>query len=247
MDSFRAAIIVGSVAILIGCQQNSATDQSRPNSPTTQPAATQLSTAENPRHDSDGQNLFNGKDLSHWKSTDFGGQGEVAVENGELVLPAGNPLTGVTWQGPVPMKMSYQIDLDASRVEGSDFFCALTFPVNDDCASLIIGGWGGGLCGISCLNYNDAANNETTKIMHFKNGKWYHIRMRVLPNRLIAWLDDEKIVDVDTTDKKISVRTEVEPSQPLGIASYQTTAALKHITIRKVDPNEKIPKDDDKP
>ena len=131
--------------------------------------------------------------------------------------------------------MNYEIELDAQRVDGSDFFCGLTFPVNKTCASLIIGGWGGGLCGISNLDDNDAANNETTKIREFKNNKWYHIRLRVEPERIQAWIDNDQIVDVNTKDRKINVRFEVEPSQPLGIASYQSTAAMKNIRWRKVE------------
>ena len=112
--------------------------------------------------------------------------------------------------GDVPAKMSYEIELDAQRVDGTDFFCGLTFPVNDDCASLIVGGWGGGLCGISCLDLNDAANNDTTTIREFKSKTWYHIRLRVIPDRLMAWIDDKKIVDVNTKGKKITVRHEVD-------------------------------------
>ena len=48
------------------------------------------------------QSLFDGKDLGHWKPTEFGGQGEVKVEDGQLILSRGDSLTGVTWQGEVP-------------------------------------------------------------------------------------------------------------------------------------------------
>ena len=181
------------------------------------------------------QTLFDGKTLGHWKPTDFGGQGEVKVEKGQMILAHGESLTGVTWKGEPPAKMNYEIELDAQRVDGTDFFCALTFPVNNDCASLIVGGWGGGVCGISSLDDNDAARNETTSVHEFKNGRWYHVRLRVVPDKIQAWLDNDRIVDVDTKDKKISVRFEVEASQPLGIASYQTTAAIKNIQLKKVD------------
>ena len=35
------------------------------------------------------RDLFNGKDLSGWTITEFGGQGEVKVTNGEIVAEAG--------------------------------------------------------------------------------------------------------------------------------------------------------------
>lgn len=198
------------------------------------PPASNGQTASDSKDAAKPQSLFDGKELGHWKSTDFGGQGEVKVEDGKMILTHGESLTGVTWQGDVPARMNYEIELDAQRVDGSDFFCGLTFPVNKSCASLIVGGWGGGVCGISCLDDNDAARNETTKVLEFKTGKWYHIRLRIIPDKIQAWIDDDKIVDVETKDRKISVRFEVEPSQPLGIASYQTTAALKNIRLRKL-------------
>jgi hypothetical protein len=181
------------------------------------------------------ESLFDGKTLGHWKATDFGGQGESKAEDGKLLLTHGESLTGVTWQGEPPARMNYEIELDAQRVDGSDFFCGLTFPVNKTCASLIVGGWGGGLCGISNLDDNDAANNETTKIREFKNGQWYHVRLRVAPEKIQAWIDREQIVDVNIKDRKINVRFEVDASQPLGLASYQTTAAIKNIRLRKLD------------
>jgi hypothetical protein len=39
-------------------------------------------------------------------------------------------------------------------MQGSDFFAALTFPVNDLFCTLINGGWGGMLVGLSSLDGN---------------------------------------------------------------------------------------------
>jgi hypothetical protein len=182
------------------------------------------------------ESLFDGKTLGRWKATDFGGQGESKVEDGNLVLTHGESLTGVTWQGDPPAQMNYEIELDAERVDGTDFFCGLTFPVNKTSASLIVGGWGGGVCGISNIDDNDAARNDTTSVHEFKTGKWYHVRVRVTPDKIEAWLDNDQIVDANVKGKKISVRAEVEASQPLGLSSYQTSAAIKNVRIRKIDP-----------
>jgi hypothetical protein len=183
------------------------------------------------------QSLFDGKTLGKWKASDFAGHGEPEVEDGNLMLPFGETLTGITYTGEVP-KMSYEIEVEAKKVDGSDFFCGLTFPVNDSFASLICGGWGGAVVGISSLDGKDAARNETRTIRKFDREKWYTIRLRVLPDRLQAWVDAEKIVDVVTTGKKISTRVEVDASKPLGIASFQTTAALRKIRIRTLQPSE---------
>src|SRR4051812_34950424 len=73
--------------------------------------------------------LFDGKALGKWSSANFGGEGEVKVENGAIMLPAGVTLTGVTYTGDDYPKMNYEISLEAQKVDGGDFFCGLTFPV----------------------------------------------------------------------------------------------------------------------
>ena len=183
------------------------------------------------------QSLFDGKTLGKWKSSDFAGHGDPAVESGNLVLPFGETLTGVTYDGEVP-KMNYEVELQAKKIDGTDFFCGLTFPVNDSFASLICGGWGGAVVGISSLDEKDAARNETKTARKFDREKWYTIRMRVLPDRLQAWIDGEKVVDVVTTGRKISTRVEVDPSKPFGISSYQTTAAFRNIRLRTLNADE---------
>jgi hypothetical protein len=127
------------------------------------------------------------------------------------------------------------VALDAMRVMGSDFFCGLTVPVGTNCCSLIVGGWGGSLIGISSLNGMDASENETTKFSNFESGRWYRIRLRVTEKRIQAWIDKEKLMDVDTTDKRISVRPgDIELSQPIGVAAWQTASALREIKFRQV-------------
>ncbi|MFQ6035566.1 MAG: DUF1080 domain-containing protein [Sedimentisphaerales bacterium] len=179
--------------------------------------------------------LFDGETLGQWKITDFGGQGDVYVKDGAIFLEMGNDLTGITWAGPL-VRMNYEISLEAMRVTGNDFFCGLTFPVDANCCSLILGGWGGSVCGLSSLDYYDAADNETTQIIDFEKGRWYRVRLRVTPAKIEAWLDEEKIVDVDTAGRIIDTRIEVEPSKPLGIATWQTTGAVRNIQLRRLNP-----------
>ena len=180
--------------------------------------------------------LFDGKTLGNWKTTDFGGQGKVYVKDGSIYLEMGNDMTGITWAGPL-VRMNYEITLEAMRVSGSDFFCGFTFPVNDKYCSLVLGGWGGSLCGLSNIDYYDAANNETTRFVSFENGKWYHVRLRVIPNRIQAWLQEEgeePLVDMDITDRKIDTRAEMDLCQPMGVATWQTAGAVRNINLRKL-------------
>ena len=215
-----------STQFLFGC-----CGEARP--PATQPAASAPATRP---IEPAALSLFDGKTLANWKATDYAGAGEPRAENGSIVLPVGERLTGVNWTGASLPKINYEISFDAQRVDGSDFFVGLTFPSNDSFGSLILGGWGGTVCGISSLDDEDAAHNDTRTFQSFTNGKWYHVRLRVTPTKIEAWLDDAKIIDAVTTGKKLSLRIDIEASKPLGLASFQSTAAIKEIKLKLLAP-----------
>jgi len=179
--------------------------------------------------------LFDGKSLTGWKSIDFGGQGEVKVEDGRIVIATGENLSGIvtTRERELP-RMNYEISFEAMRLDGGDFFCGLTFPVNKDACSFIAGGWGGAVVGLSSLDGLDASENDTSTSMGFESNRWYAIRTRVLPSRIQCWIDKEKVIDVDTTDRRIGVRIEVDVCTPLGFATWQTSAALRKIQVVRV-------------
>lgn len=178
--------------------------------------------------------LFDGKTLTNWQPSKFSGAGTVKIDDGQIILPTGRALTGITWTGPAPPTTNYELALQAMRVEGNDFFAGVTFPVADSFCSLILGGWGGSVVGLSSINDVDASENETSQAMTFEPKRWYNIRIRVTPARIEAWLDDREIVNVELKNKRIDIRIEVEPSKPLGIASWRTTAALRDIRLRKL-------------
>lgn len=187
--------------------------------------------------------LFDGKTLEGWQRSDFAGGGEPAVEEGALVIPTGERLSGVTWVGKAPPKTNYEVVIEAKRIDGADFFCGLTVPVRNSFVSLIVGGWGGTVVGISSLDGADAANNMTTQVMRFNRGQWYSIRLRVTDKAILAWIDGDEVVNVDTSEKKLSTRGEVEASKPFGVSTFQTTAALRKIQIRELLPEELKDKD----
>jgi hypothetical protein len=179
--------------------------------------------------------LFDGKSLDGWKSTNFGGEAEVKVQDGQILLGMGDPLTGITYQkGDKLPKDHYEITLEANKLDGDDFFCGLTFPVRDSHCSLIVGGWAGGIVGISNIDGLDASENETTTYDTFKRNHWYKIRVRVDGDKLQAWIDGKKYVDVNTKDRKLDTRIEVDQSKPLGIACYITKTALRNIKVQEL-------------
>ncbi|MDA1050338.1 MAG: DUF1080 domain-containing protein [Planctomycetota bacterium] len=177
--------------------------------------------------------LFDGKTLKGWKITNFGGEGEVEVKDGQIVLEFGSSLTGITYDGEFP-KTNYEISLEAMRVDGNDFFCGLTFPVADSHCSFILGGWGGAVVGLSSIDGRDASENETTQYKKFESGQWYKVRVRVTPERIEAWIDDKVWVDQEITGRKISTRSEVNLSKPIGISAYETRAALRKLKFREL-------------
>ncbi len=179
------------------------------------------------------KSLFDGESLGGWKSTSFGGEGAIEVSDGSIMIGRGADMSGITWTKDVP-KQNYEIELEAQRVDGNDFFCGLTFPVGDDPCSFIVGGWGGGVMGLSSIDGQDAAHNDTTSYREFKTGRWYTVRVRVTPERISCWLDDEQVVDQKLTNRIVSIRNEVFPSKPLGIATYSTVARVKNIRWRAV-------------
>ena len=179
------------------------------------------------------KSLFNGKDLSGWFTNDFAGHGEVRVEDGKIVLGTGVALTGIKRTNGF-YTSNYEVQVEAMKTSGGDFFCGLTFPVKDSHATLIVGGWGGSLVGISSVDGMDASENEFTQYLRFDDNKWYNIRLRVTDSKIQAWIDNERLIDADITERKIHMRAgEIEDSAPFGLATFQTTAAIRAIKIRE--------------
>jgi hypothetical protein len=212
------------------CNQHPADPAHRAAAPATRPTSAPVAS------NSKEQRLFDGKTLKNWKVTDFGGEGPAEVEDGKIVVSAGVTLSGVNWTGPALPKDNYEIELDAMKLDGSDFFLGLTFPYKDDFATIVLGGWGGSMVGISSVNGFDAANNEWATAREFKKNQWYHVRLRCTPNHISAWLDnkDEPFLDLDTEGKEISTRADIDAAKPLGLSTYQTSAAYKNIVLRKL-------------
>jgi hypothetical protein len=177
--------------------------------------------------------LFDGKSLDGWEITNFGPQGPVYVSGDKIILGMGDGCTGITWKKAFP-RTGYEVSFDAMRVAGNDFFCGMTFPVGKSPCTLIVGGWGGATVGLSSIDGKDAAENETTTIRNFDKNRWYHIRLIVTDELIRSWIDSDKIVDFTFANKRLSIRPEVELSRPFGIASWNTTAAIRNIQLKLI-------------
>jgi len=140
-------------------------------------------------------------------------------------------LTGVTWSQGLPAG-GYELELEATRSYGDDFFVGLTFPVREAYLTFVLGGWGGALCGLSCLDGEDASGNETKFFRWFERGRPYRVRVQVTGARVRCWIDDEQVVDVDTGGHVLSLRTEVEACAPLGLTTFLTRARYRDLRWR---------------
>jgi hypothetical protein len=183
--------------------------------------------------------LFDSKTLEGWKSAEFPGTGKVVVKDGAIVMETGDPMTGATYAKTDFPKLDYEVTLEGKKLDGNDFFCTTTFPVGEEFCSLVVGGWGGQVVGLSSLNQMDASMNETTSTNDFTKDRWYTVRIRVSKDRIQAWIGDERVVDVDTSDKMISIRGECRRCRPFGVATYRTAGAIRNVKVRTLTEAEK--------
>lgn len=184
--------------------------------------------------------LFNGKSLDDWEMVDVGGSGEVEMEGGVMIINQGENVSGAVYKKAATLPTTnYEITLEAKRLQGVDFFIGLTFPVGDleHCATLIGGGWGGSVTGISSIDGYDAADNNTSSYQRYKDDEWYAIKLQVTPENLSVWLGDKQIIDEDIVGKKISVRPgPMESYLPLSLTTFNTTAAIRNVKLTPITP-----------
>ena len=220
--------IFGALFVLVcGCQQTSLDkprDDTKPVAEVEQPKESEFEKTES---------LFDGQSLDNWELTEFGGEGDVRVEEGCIVMDAGDPITAINLPESYDLPtMNYEIEYEAMKVEGTDFFGTITFPVNDSFCSMVIGGWAGTVVGLSSIDGVDASENETRLVRKFERNQWYRLRVRVTPESIQGFIDDEQVISQSIVGKKVSIRSEMIPCRPLGIANFYTIAKLRNIRLR---------------
>ena len=188
--------------------------------------------------------LFDGESTVGWAVPVYGGDGEVDVQEGNLVIGRGEQMTGIQYKKEFP-KIDYELRYEARRTEGYDFFAACTFPVKDDCCTFVNGGWGGGAIGLSSVNGYDASENETTGFFDFKEKTWYRFRILVKENKIQVWItpqdkegkweEEKSLIDLDVDeDTRLSTRLEMDQYKPLGFCTWSTEGRLRNIEWRKL-------------
>lgn len=168
----------------------------------------------------------------HWQHT-MGG--ELSFPSpGVLRLQWGESLSAAKWTGP-PVKPPFEMELDARRIDGTDFFCGLTFPAraSGECVTWVVGGWGGSLVGLSSIDGKDASENETTLHRAFEKQRWYRLRLKCSGERIEAWIDGERAIDFPTAGRVLSLRPgPIDACAPFGLATWQTTGEFRGLRWR---------------
>ncbi len=178
-----------------------------------------------------------------WTTAGIPGDGGFLVEGEALVLAAGDPMSGVVLRANqmelarLPVD-NYRIAYQAMRAQGVDFFGSVTFPVHslETCVTLVLGGWGGGLVGISSIDGLDASENATRSEQRFENDRWYDIVVEVAGGAIRVMIDGRLVVNVSVAGRRIGLRGgDIERCAPLGFATWRTCGHLRRVMIEVLD------------
>ena len=180
--------------------------------------------------------LMDGKTMNGWETALFS-EGEPFVEDGIYVLPQppyGGLSTGLSLikNSTIPA-VNYIIYYEARRVDGNDIFGGLSFPYKNTYATLVIGGWGGSICGLSSIDGKDALDNETTTRVNFNEDQWYPVTLRVTTDSIRAVVGDVKVVDISTAGKRIHIRRGTIGSG-LTFITYYTTGEIRNVRLKRL-------------
>ena len=188
--------------------------------------------------------LFDGDEaMAGWMVPVYGGDGDVEVREGTIVIGRGEMMTGIRYEKDFPA-INYEIRYEARRTQGYDFFAACTFPVKETYCTFINGGWGGGTVGLSSVNGYDASENATSSFFSFKGNTWYRFRIQVTEEMIQVWItpqdkegnweEEKSVVELELENRKLSTRYEMEKYKPLGFCTWSTEGQVRNIEYREM-------------
>ena len=155
-----------------------------------------------------------------------------------MTLATGNPMTGVTCERVDLPKTNYTLTFEARRTAGNDFFAAATFPVGSSFVTLVNGGWGGSVTGLSLVNGANASENATNHFVKYQNDIWYTFEIQVTDSAIRCLVDGKEVFVLDHADTQLTTRIETRGNQPLGFASYRSAGEIRNIKVKPMTPAE---------
>lgn len=181
--------------------------------------------------------LFDGKTLDGWNvltKTEYETGGPVKISEDTINIGKGLPYSSIYRKGKVPGE-NFEFELEAMRTEGADIFCGLVFPVGTNFVSMICGGWGNSVHGLSNVNYMNASENQTSVFREFKDKTWYTIKVRVTKPRVQVWIDGKETINQERPQNAFEPYPGLEAFQPLGIFTWETGSAFRNIRFRRIE------------
>jgi hypothetical protein len=182
----------------------------------------------------EGDLLKNG--LAGWTvytGNEFQKPGKVEFRNDTLSISAGDPYGGVSLASDF-MKDHYEVSLQARRTGGNDIFCGILFPVGKDYCSMVLGGWGNSLSGLSMINGLFASENETAYPESFTNHVWVDVTLRVSPDAIRVFTGTNEIISQEREDRLIEPYPGLEVFEPFGFFTYETDAEIRRVRVREL-------------
>lgn len=191
-----------------------------------------LTATETPCADNNWISILNADNEKSWEKVSYKIPSISEIKDGMLILSAGHPFTGRNWTQPFP-QLNYEIRFEGMRTAGNDFFASLTFPVADSHCTLITGGWGGDIVGLSSIDGWDASENETRTYFNFENDQWYSFHLAVRADQIQVRINDKPLIKALISGRAIGLRPgDTEKSRPLGFATYNTTGVIRKVEYR---------------
>jgi len=179
--------------------------------------------------------LLDSHRLMDWKPAENEDQGRTSITAQALRLEEGRPMTGLVytaWEREGFPTNRYAVSYEARRTKGTDFFAALTFPVNDSHLTFVPGGWSGATTGLSNIDGMAAIDNPTGSAQRFEQGVWYRFRIEVRPETIRVWMNERLIINLHLAGRSIDLKLgDIEKCRPFGFASYGTEGEIRAVKM----------------
>ena len=122
---------------------------------------------------------------------------------------------------------SYNLTATFTRVRGGDGV-GLIFPVGEQKAAAVFGGWGASFDGLNRVNGQDPSNprNPTSRRTKIVNGEKVRIKIQVRPDRVSVFVNDQPHFDLDPRANQISVLSDIDQKFDDGLGIYIVRGTL---------------------
>ena len=68
----------------------------------------------------------------------------------------------------------------------------------------------------------------------FQPRRWHKVRLRVTQARIEVWLDERKVIDLETGGHRLVCADASAPLKPLGVRTWTSRSALRNIMLRRL-------------